>query len=144
MSPKGFAYWVALQLVLDLGLFILLIWLIVKLRELGRPLPVPGPNPVEKDRASCRKTATKESGTGKKPASAQWAGLFQQVQHPEPVLDPGFLSRGPDSGKSLHVRVEDLAAQGLSPEEIAHRLNLQPAEVKIALGLSKILAENEN
>lgn len=144
MSPKGFGYWVALQLALDLGLFILVIFLILKMRALGRLLLVPHPtgsNHAEEIAALSRKIADLELRfeIGENPSPGQFPGSPQHFAQSEP--QDSFSTPKPDQGKSLRAQVEELAGRGLSPEEIARRLNMQPAEVKVALDLSRILAK---
>ncbi len=146
MPSKGFAFWVALQLVLDLGLFALIIFLILKIRALGRLLAVlrPGHPDQTGEIPAGQKTGNREF----RPEAGEVQKINQTPGSPPPFpqydsqsLDPSFFAGDPDLGKSLRARVEGLAAQGLSPEDIARRLNLHPAEVKIALDLSRILAK---
>jgi hypothetical protein len=138
-------YWVLIQLGLDIGLFILVMVLIWKIRSLGQVLHAVHPG-----------------GAGH---AEELTSLSQKVDHLEQLFQERLeqsVDRAPgcchpqahndnsqagtavnpvqsEGGKSLRAQVEELASRGLSPDAIARRLGLQPAEVKVALDLSKIL-----
>lgn len=60
----------------------------------------------------------------------------QSVRTGFPTGQARPLERG--SGAILRAQVEELARQGYPPEEIARRLSLQLAEVKVALDLARV------
>lgn len=148
MPLKNLEYWVVAQLALDLGLVLLVVIFICKLRSLGRPLRAGEPEGAV--------DAGNIAGLSHRMADLEnrlksWEGQLMNGAPPPaqfftrdaaPVRDPSF-SPGPDPGKSLRFQVEELAGRGMSPEEIARRLNLQLAEVQVALDLSRLLAKRE-
>jgi hypothetical protein len=144
---KSLEYWVLAQLILDLGLFLLVIFFVWKLRALGcllHPSHPAGANLVAEIAGVSQKLAALEQRVatwGGQP-SAEMPGLAQQItrgdaQDREPPSFPPQI----DSGKSLRAQVADLAGRGLSPEEIARQLRLQLAEVRVAMDLSRLLAK---
>lgn len=143
---NGLAYWVGIQLVLDLGLLALVLFLLFKIRGLKGLLKASHPEPVVRlDGAVLSDESAglgegRRSGTGQKPTT--WFSGFPHPSAPsEPRAFEPFPSSRTESGKSLRAQVENLASQGLSPEDIARRLNLNLAEVKIALDLSRLLSK---
>ena len=146
MPLKSFEYWVVVQLALDLGLFLLLVFLIVKMRALRRLLNTPHPagGPFADELAELtQKLAGLEhrfhSWVMQPPAGM--ASFPQQMNSEFQDRERQFFPSEVHPGKSLRAQVEDLAGRGLSPEEIARQLHIQLAEVKIALDLSRILSK---
>lgn len=145
MFLKSLEYWVGVQLTLDVGLLILALILILKLRTLGRTLHASHP-PGENFAEELTSLSQKLEGLEKRlqswmsqPPEAM-PGFRAPGNHNDlPHRDTGFLPPEIDQGKSLRAQVEGLAQRGWSPEEIARRLGLQLAEVKVALDLSRIL-----
>lgn len=144
---KGFAYWVAVQLVFDLGLFALLLFLLFKIKGLNRLLKTSLPkHAVHLQEAQVSEEVMGQgeghrSRTGQRPVPARFSSFLEQLGHSElPASEPVCAPPRPEPGKSLRAQVENLAAQGLPPEEIAKRLNMQLAEVKVALDLSRLLS----
>lgn len=142
---KNLEYWVLIQLGLDVGLFILLMFFIWKIRSLGQVL-----HAFHADDASHAEELTSliqrvenleqrlqdrlEQSLDREPGCHH---LDEQKNNPQ--LRPAVIPIGSEGGKSLRAQVEDLASRGLSPDAIARRLGLQPGEVKVALDLSRIL-----
>lgn len=150
MPLKSLEYWVLAQLILDLGLFLLVIFFFCKIRALGRLLQASQPagaNDAEEIAEISKKLRVLEQrldAWGNQPPNGM-PDFFQPVppghalgQEPSPS-PPVF-----DCGKSLRAQVAELAGRGLSPEEIARHLKLQAAEVKVALDLSRLLARRES
>lgn len=147
MPLKNLEYWVVVQLALDVGLLILVVFFIMKIRALSHLLQ-----------------ASHSGGAGH---AQEITSLYQKIGDLEQSLErwvnqptdqgPGHPNhstrcdpqrRGQahfnleiDRSKSLRAQVEDLASRGLSAEEIARHLRLQVAEVKVALDLSRIMAK---
>lgn len=145
---KGFAFWVTVQLVFDLGLFALLLFLVFKIKGLNRLLKTSLPkHAVHLQEAALSgenmgQGEGRRSPTGQRPAPARFSSFLRQLGHSEPpASEPVCAPTGPEPGKSWRAQVENLAAQGLPPEKIAKRLNMQLAEVKVALDLSRLLAK---
>lgn len=100
---------------------------------------------------------------GKEPPAARWAEVEERLtvletrlrqmeeaaripaprlggERPIPGEPPGNLAPSSPSGTGVQLRrqVEEMFRQGLGLEEIAHRLGLRPAEVKVALDLARL------
>jgi len=144
---KNLEYWVVVQLALDVGLLILVMLFIMKIRALSRLLQ-----------------ASQPEGAGH---TQEITSLYQKIKDLEQRLESWLnqpTNQGPetpkhatrcdpqgrrqayfnlelDRSKSLRAQVEDLASRGLSAEEIARHLRLQVAEVKVALDLSRIMVK---
>lgn len=145
---KGFAYWVAVQLVFDLGLFALLLLLLFKIRGLSRLLKASLPERAVRLQETSVSEENMGQGeghrprTGQSPALTRFSNILRQSGYSEPqAFEPVSSPTRPEPGKSWRAQVENLAAQGLPPEEIARRLNMPLAEVKVALDLSRLLAK---
>lgn len=150
MHLKGLEYWVLAQLSLDFGLFLLVILLICKIRALDRRLHTVQPSgmPEAEEIAGLVKRLTDLEQRFETWGNQLHGRMpdFPRQGTPGQVIGQG-LTPFPseiESGKSLRARVEELAGRGLSQEEIARQLRLQPAEVKVALDLSRLLAKQED
>jgi hypothetical protein len=144
---KSLEFWVLAQLALDLGLLTLVFFFIFKIRALSRLLHASHPagaNHAEEITALSQKLTDLEQrfeAWANQPPG-QISGFPKQFPPSESQdCDASFFTPEGDRGKSLRAQVEDLAGRGLSPEEIARHLRIQPAEVKVALDLSRILAK---
>jgi hypothetical protein len=140
-SPE---YWVLLHLALDIALFALVLYFIYKLRELSGRLTAAQPAGV--DRAEEIAAFSQKLAALEQRFDSWTSHPPDRISGPPPLSrgepqkrQPGVFTPESDSGKSLRLQVEDLASRGLSPQEIARHLRLQPAEVKVALDLSRIL-----
>lgn len=136
-------YWLWGQIALEAVLVGVVAWYLLRLRHLSRSLSgLSGPdNP-----AVAALAALEQRLTGVEHRISQ---LEAAAQGPEDrLLAPSEASGGwpahsrrspePGSGASLRAQVEELSRQGLRPEEIARRLGLRPAEVKVALELARL------
>ncbi len=144
MPLKSLEYWVLAQMALDLGLFILVIFFIFKIRALGcliHAAPPAGANPTEEVAAFSQKLADLEQRfeAWVNQPTDQIPGFPNQLARSEP--QDRYFTPPVDRSQSLRAQVEDLAGRGLSPEEIARHLRIQLAEVKVALDLSRILTK---
>jgi hypothetical protein len=145
---KNLEYWILAQLGLEVVLVLLIVLFLVKIRAISRRL---------RDAE-----AKQDQGNEISPRSVELAALEQKrgvlgeaathLEGKAPTLDGEFRShlRGEgvcspsaqrSRGGSLRSRVEELHLQGYSAGEISQFLNLQPAEVKMALDLSRLKAE---
>jgi hypothetical protein len=145
VSAKTMEYWIFIQMVLELGLIVVVAVSLLKIR------------------AWYRNIMTVQAGLPSREEMVKMAELAEVLEerrrHLEELL--GHLdqkattlqkrlsrtgSRTPppadtpppwESGASLRSQVESLHRQGCSTEEIARRLQLNLAEVKMALDLSR-------
>jgi hypothetical protein len=141
---KSLEYWVLVHLALDIALFALVLCFIYKMRDLSGLLTAAQPAGVDRAEEvaafSQKLTALEQRfDSWVKHPPEQISGLPPIARGDPQKRHPAVLTPGIDSGKSLRTQVEDLASRGLSPQEIARHLRLQPAEVKVALDLSRIL-----
>ena len=150
MILKNLEYWVLAQAGLEVILILLLIFFLMKIRSMSKL--VLASQEGEKSATSQLKRLADQLATleAKRVALEESLGLLRQKAFPESTPDPsrrnaatGFQgSTLPKSGSgSLRLQVEDLYSQGFSSAEIAHRLGLHPTEVKMALELSRLKAE---
>ena len=145
MPLKNLEYWVVVQLALDVGLLILVMFFTMKIRALSHLLQashLAEAGHVQEITSLQQKIGDLEQRLASWVNQPTDPGL-QLPQH-STRCDP--QGRGPayfnlqiDRSKSLRAQVEDLASRGLSAEEIARHLRLQVAEVKVALDLSRIM-----
>ena len=149
MPLKSLEYWVLAQLALDLGLFLLIIYFICQIRALSRLLHASQPtgaNYAEEIAEFSKKLTAWEQrfeAWGNQPPDGM--PDFPRQVAPGHILgqEPSPFPPEIESGKSLRAQVAELAGRGLAPEEIARQLRLQPAEVKVALDLSRLLMKRE-
>ncbi|MBI4643624.1 MAG: hypothetical protein HY743_07820 [Deltaproteobacteria bacterium] len=155
MSLKSLEYWVLVQLVLELGLIALVAFSLLKIRswyrhmmaqqaeqpsreELGRMTELAAV--LEERRRNVEELLTlmdqKASALQKQLARAS-AGSKAYAPAGSPSYAPADSPPPWENGASLRSQVETLYRQGCSTEEIARRLQLNLAEVKMALDLSR-------
>jgi hypothetical protein len=147
---KNLEYWVLAQAGLEVILILLLLFFLRKIRSMSKLI---GHSQEEEKSAADRlklladqlaaletkRFALEESLglLGKKAFAVNPPNLSRRgaasVYHGPPLPQP--------TGGSLRLQVEDLHSQGFSSAEIAHRLGLHPTEVKMALELSRLKAE---
>jgi len=148
VSLKSMEYWVLAQLILELGLIALVVFSLWKIRSwyrniLAQQAELPSREEItkmtelagvlEEKRRSLEELLAlmdqKAAALQKKLARA--AGSGAQTYTPAEAPSPW------ENGASLRSQVENLFRQGCSTDEIARRLQLNLAEVKMALDLSK-------
>jgi DNA-binding transcriptional MerR regulator len=142
---KHLDYWILVQAALELVLVVLVVVFLAKIKTLRRlmtagAMPEQGPTsqPI-------RDEGEKRGGAGGLNLENMLSQLAQRssvLQHQLDQLESrigqnGSVSSVEESGASLRSRVEHLFRHGLSPEEIARRLGLNLAEVKVALDLAR-------
>ena len=146
MSLKSLEYWVLVQMVLEVGLIALIAFSLLRIRSwYRRILALQAEQPSREEIARLvelaavleeRRRSLEELITVMDQKSA---ALQKQLAR------AGAKSRAPmeppappwETGMSLRSQVETLYRQGCSTEEIARRLQLNLAEVKMALDLSR-------
>jgi len=147
---KNLEYWVLAQAGLEVILILLLVFFLMKIRAMSKLI---GHSQKEENSAAGRLKLLADQLAAletKRIALEDSLGLLGEKAFA--VTPPGSSRRGvatgyqgstlPQStGGSLRLQVEDLHSQGFSSAEIAHRLGLHPMEVKMALELSRLKAE---
>jgi hypothetical protein len=147
---KNLEYWVLAQVGLEVILILLLVFFLMKIRSMGKLI---GSSQDGENSAAGRLKLLADQLTAleaKRVALEEALGLLGEKAFA--VNPPNLTRRGaapgyhgstlPQStGGSLRLQVEDLHSQGFSSAEIAHRLGLHPTEVKMALELSRLKAE---
>jgi hypothetical protein len=144
---KNLEYWVWAQICLEVGLIAVVGVFLFKIRSLKRTMQGGREDgrlnpetlmslPAAVDNLEKKTTVLEETV---KEAVAKVAALEQQLT----FLEPQAQKSGPavqswDGGLTLRSQVENLKRQGLSAEEIARRLRLNLAEVKVALDLCRV------
>jgi len=146
VSLKSLEYWVLVQMVLEVGLIAMIAFLLLKIRSWYRHiLSLQAEQPsreeiarmaelaalIEERRRSLEELLTlmdQKSATLQKQLVRAGAKSTAPVESAPPW----------ETGMSLRSQVETLYRQGCSTEEIARRLQLNLAEVKMALDLSRV------
>lgn len=144
MSAKTMEYWILIQVILEFGLIALVAVALWKIRSWYRrimALQAERPNREElAQMAELAKVLEKRHQELEELLAHldQKASAFKKqlsrVESRPPAPAP---MNSWESGASLRSQVEDLHRQGCSTEEIARRLQLNLAEVKMALDLSR-------
>ncbi len=149
MPQKYLEYWVLAQVGLEVGLTILVIFFLVRLKSLSQSLRESQPDKPGLSEEVARLTGQlveleKKGAILQKMVeqlSTQAAVLNNQSDLMESQPQKRSSTRSSwENGTSLRFQVEALDRQGLTPEEIARRLRLNLAEVKVALDLSRVRA----
>ena len=145
MSLKSLEYWVLVQMVLEFGLIALVTFFLLKIRSWYRHiLSLQAEQPSREEIARMAELAEVLEERRRhleelltlmdQKAAALQKQLARAASKPlaSPEAPPSW-----DGGMSLRSQVETLYHQGCSTEEIARRLQLNLAEVKMALDLSR-------
>ncbi|MFZ5450959.1 MAG: hypothetical protein ACOZF2_03655 [Thermodesulfobacteriota bacterium] len=145
MSLKSLEYWVLVQMVLEVGLIALIAFFLWKIRSwYRRILALQAEQPSREEIARMveltavleeRRRSLEELLT----LMDQKSAILQKqlARAGSPSLAPVEPAPPWETGMSLRSQVETLHRQGCSTEEIARRLQLNLAEVKMALDLSR-------
>jgi hypothetical protein len=147
---KNLEYWVLAQVGLEIILILLLLFFLMKMRSMSK-LIYHSQEEEESAAGRLKLLADQLAALESKRVSLEESlGLLGEKAF---ALNPPSPSRRgtvpsyhgsnlpPPGGGSLRLQVEDLHSQGFSAAEIAHRLGLHPTEVKMALELSRLKAE---
>jgi hypothetical protein len=155
VSIKSLEYWVLVQSVLELGLIALVTFSLLKIRSWYRQMMAQ--QAEQPSREEMAKMAEMTDVLEEKRRNLEElltlmdqkaAALQKQLARANsgskpyaPAVSPSYaLGDSPspwESGAALRSQVESLYRQGCSTEEIARRLQLNLAEVKMALDLSR-------
>ena len=147
MSLKSLEYWVLVQMVLEVGLIAVIAFFLLKVRSwYRRILSLQAEQPSKEEIARMVELAAVMEErrrhleelltlTDQKSAALQ----KQLARAGSKSMAPAPVESAPpwETGMSLRSQVETLYRQGCSTEEIARRLQLNLAEVKMALDLSR-------
>lgn len=147
---KNLEYWVLAQVGLEVVLICLLVFFLMKIRSMSKLIH--SSQEEEKSAAGQVELFADQLASldAKRVALEKSLGLLEEKTFPVNKSGPpnrnaasGFRGSSlPNSASgSLRMQVEDLYSQGFSSAEIAHRLGLHPTEVKMALELSRLKAE---
>ncbi|MDD2902641.1 MAG: hypothetical protein PHU44_09445 [Syntrophales bacterium] len=145
MSLKSLEYWVLVQMVLEVGLIVLVAFFLLKIRSWYRHiLTLQAGQPSREEIA--RMTELAAVLEERRRTLEELLTLMDQKSATlqKQLARAGSKSMAPvesappwETGMSLRSQVETLHRQGCSTEEIARRLQLNLAEVKMALDLSR-------
>jgi hypothetical protein len=153
VSLKSLEYWVLVQMVLELGLIALVAFFLLKIRswyrrilalqaeqpsreEIAKMVELAGV--LEERRRHFEELLTRmDQKAAVLQKQAARAGSKSYAPGDSQAYGPGDSPPPWESGASLRSQVETLYRQGCSTEEIARRLQLNQAEVKMALDLSR-------
>ena len=147
MSLKSLEYWVLVQLILELGLIALVAFSLLKIRSWYRNMMARQAEQPSREELA-RMTELAAVLEEKRHNLEELLTLMDQkaaaLQKQLARASAGAKSYAPadspppwENGASLRSQVETLHRQGCSTEEIARRLQLNQAEVKMALDLSR-------
>ena len=145
MSAKNMEYWIFIQMILELGLIVVVAISLLRIRSWYKNImAMQAGLPSREDAAKMAELAAVMEERRQ-----HLEELLGQLEQKATALQKN-LSRGGsrtqapgdspalwESGVSLRVQVENLYRQGCSTEEIARRLQMNLAEVKMALDLSR-------
>ncbi len=143
---QSLEYWLYAQIGLELVLAGAVGYFLVKSRSLSRrlaSLAAADPGGAGKEEELAHKMAAWEKRLAAAEELIQALGTRLALLSASPPSMRAASEAHPRaaprvSGASLRVQVEELFRQGLPPEEIARRLGLQLAEVKVALDLARV------
>jgi predicted nucleic acid-binding Zn-ribbon protein len=138
-------YWILIQIILEFGLIVLVAVSLWKIRSwYRRIMALQAERPTREELARMAELA-EDIGKRHQDLEELLAHLEQKASafkkqlsraESRPAPGPGLTSAW-ENGLSLRSQVETLHRQGCSTEEIARRLQLNLAEVKMALDLSR-------
>ena len=145
MPIKNLEYWLMAQMALEAGLIVLVVFFWFRIRTWRKQA---SPDPDAPSRTEVQKMAIDLASLEKKRFALEEVveqlslKVAQMQKHLNILGSQEKKSYSPplswESGVSLRAQVEALDRQGLSLEEIARRLQMNLAEVKVALDLSRV------
>lgn len=145
MSAKNMEYWIFIQMILELGLIVVVAISLLRIRSWYKNImAMQAGLPSREDTAKMAELAAVMEerrqhleellGQLEQKATALQKNLSRGGSRTQ---SPGDSPPPWESGVSLRSQVENLYRQGCSTEEIARRLQMNLAEVKMALDLSR-------
>ena len=146
MVLKHLDYWIVAQMALELVLMVLILIFLAKikgLREMIKSLPPLAQQPHEALAGASASISETGGGSNLENVLAQLAQRSAMLQQHMSQLESRLDKIEPSSsleedGATLRSRVEQLFRRGIAPEEIARKLGMNLAEVKVALDLSRV------
>ena len=145
MSAKNMEYWIFIQMILELGLIVVVAISLLRIRSWYKNImAMQAGLPSREDAAKMAELAAVMEERRQ-----HLEELLGQLEQKATALQKNLSRAGSrtqgsadspppwESGLSLRSQVENLYRQGCSTEEIARRLQMNLAEVKIALDLSR-------
>lgn len=145
MSAKNMEYWIFIQMILELGLIVVVAISLLRIRSWYKNImAMQAGLPSREDAAKMAELAAVLEER-----RHHLEELMAQLDQKATALQKNFSRAGSrpqspadspppwESGVSLRSQVENLYRQGCSTEEIARRLQMNLAEVKMALDLSR-------
>jgi DNA-binding transcriptional MerR regulator len=145
VSAKTMEYWIFIQMVLELGLIVVVAVSLLKIRSWYRNImTVQAGLPSREEMAKMAELAEvleeRRRHLEELLAHLEQKATTLQKRHSRTGSRTPPPDQAPppwETGVSLRSQVENLHRQGCSTEEIARRLQLNLAEVKMALDLSR-------
>ncbi|MHB8067007.1 MAG: DUF6115 domain-containing protein [Desulfobaccales bacterium] len=145
MSAKNMEYWIFVQMILELGLIVVVALSLLRIRSWYKKImALQAEQPSREDAAKMVELAAVMEERRR-----HLEELLAQLDQKATALQKNISRAGSrtqvsadspppwESGVSLRSQVENLYRQGCSTEEIARRLQMNLAEVKMALDLSR-------
>jgi len=137
-------YWIFIQMILELGLIVLVAISLLRIRSWYKKImAVQAGQPSREDALKMAELAEVLEERRRR-LEEILAQLEQKAASMQKLARAGSRTQTPadspppwESGVSLRSQVENLHRQGCSTEEIARRLQMNLAEVKMALDLSR-------
>lgn len=146
MSAKSMEYWIFIQMILELGLIVVVAVSLLKIRSWYRNIMAVQAGLPSREEAVKMAELSEVLEERRQHLEELLAHLDQKATTLQKRLSktgsrtptPGDSPPPWESGVSLRSQVESLHRQGCSTEEIARRLQMNLAEVKMALDLSRV------
>ncbi|MEW6658407.1 MAG: hypothetical protein AB1424_07080 [Thermodesulfobacteriota bacterium] len=144
MSAKSMEYWIFIQMILELGLIVVVGVSLLRIRSWYKNImALQAGQPSREDAAKMVELA-QVMEERRRHLEELLAQVDQKAAALQKLSRAGSRTKAPagspppwENGVSLRSQVENLHRQGCSTEEIARRLQMNLAEVKMALDLSR-------
>jgi|GEM_PF-2862663 ATP/maltotriose-dependent transcriptional regulator MalT len=138
-------YWVFMQMILELGLLVVVVVSLLRIRSWYKNIMALQAGQPSREEALKMAELAQNLEERRQHLEELLAQLDQKAAAIQKLSRPGSRSKisadSPppwENGLSLRSQVENLHHQGCSTEEIARRLQMNLAEVKMALDLSRV------
>lgn len=145
MSAKSMEYWIFIQMILELGLIVVVGVFLLRIRSWYKTIMAVQAGQPSREEAMKMVELVQVLEERRRHLEELLAQLDQKATALQKYLSRvGSRTKIPadspppwENGLSLRSQVENLHRQGCSTEEIARRLEMNLAEVKMALDLSR-------
>ena len=150
MFFKNMEYWVLAQMGLELVLIVFIVYFLIKVRSVSRMMAASSPGDQsageEMTKLSAGLADLEEQRGALEDLLGELTKKTSYLQKQLTLLEANAQRHSTaapsgNSGAPLRAQVERLYRQGFPPEEIARRLQMNLAEVKVALDLLRVQAE---